>query len=156
MAYAEKTEIAVSKSLAELSGMLRKAGADNVTQLESNALLAVQFQMQDRLIRFRVTIPAAEDMPARNGRNQVMTLKERQARADQVAKARARALLLVVKAKLESMESGIETFEQAFLANVVMANGETVHDRVGEMIALEYKTGAVQPTSTLFLSGPGR
>ena len=39
---------------------------------------------------------------------------------------RWRALLLVIKAKLESVESGIETFEEAFASQIVLANGQTV------------------------------
>lgn len=69
---------------------------------------------------------------------------------------RGRALLLVIKAKLESIESGVETFEQAFLANVVLANGETVHDRIAGPISDEYRTGAVQPTTHLFLPPPAK
>ena len=64
---------------------------------------------------------------------------------------RARALLLVIKAKLESIDSGVETFEQAFLANIVMSDGATVYDRVRSDMALEYKNG--QPTMYL-LAGP--
>ncbi len=37
-----------------------------------------------------------------------------------------RALVLVVKAKLEAIECGFTTFEDEFLATVIMKNGQTV------------------------------
>lgn len=61
---------------------------------------------------------------------------------EQAHRQKARALLLVIKAKLESVESGVETFEQAFLPNVVMADGATVYERIAAPIADEYRTGA--------------
>jgi hypothetical protein len=43
---------------------------------------------------------------------------------------------------LESVESGVETFEEAFLANVVTPGGGTVYERLQEPLALEYQGGA--------------
>ena len=37
---------------------------------------------------------------------------------------------MVIKAKLEAVESGIVTFEQEFLAHLVLPDGATVGDRV--------------------------
>lgn len=44
----------------------------------------------------------------------------------QVKRQRWRALLLVVKAKLEAIEAGISTLEHEFLANVVLPGGSTI------------------------------
>jgi hypothetical protein len=50
---------------------------------------------------------------------------------------RWRALSLVIKAKLESVESGIATIEQEFLANIVTPGGQTMAEllvpQLGEM-----------------------
>ena len=35
-----------------------------------------------------------------------------------------------MKAKVESVESGIETFEEAFLPHMVLSNGETVGQKM--------------------------
>lgn len=64
---------------------------------------------------------------------------------------RGRALLLVIKAKLESIEAEVETFEQAFLANVVLSNGDTVYDRARDQIAIEYQT---REPSVMLLEAP--
>lgn len=41
-----------------------------------------------------------------------------------------RCLELTIKSKLTAAEAGIETFQQAFLANIVIAGGQTVGDVV--------------------------
>jgi hypothetical protein len=119
MAYADRTTVPFVKTVGEMMAMLRKAGALQVGQMEEQNRLTVMFAMADRHVRFRVTW---QDSP-------------------QSQRQRARALLLVIKAKLESVASEVETFEQAFLANIVMADGKTVHERVAGDMALEYKSG---------------
>lgn len=72
---------------------------------------------------------------------------------DQARRQRGRALLLVIKAKLESIETGIETTEQAFLANVVLPGNATVHERIAPAIAAYY---AGKKIDTPLLPGPTR
>jgi len=45
---------------------------------------------------------------------------------EQSIRQRWRALALVIKAKLEAVESGIAEFEEEFLAHIVLPNGQTV------------------------------
>jgi hypothetical protein len=47
----------------------------------------------------------------------------------------------MLKAKLESVESGIETFDSAFLAQIVMPNNTTVGDLLTPQLVSAYKTG---------------
>src|ERR1700723_2772498 len=61
----------------------------------------------------------------------------------QLARQRWRALLLVIKAKLESVESGIETLEEAFYANIVMPDGRTIYESTRETVRVAYDTGKV-------------
>jgi hypothetical protein len=131
MAYAERTRVPFPKTVSDIMTMLRKAGAVQVGQMEEESRLTIIFGLAERQIRFRVTW---ENTPS----SQMQ---------------RARALLLVIKAKLESVESGVETFEQSFLANIVMSDGRTVHERVNGDLALEYKSG--QPTMYLLGGAQG-
>lgn len=142
MAYAETTSVAFEKSIAEIIGAVRKAGAAQIGQFEGPDYYAVQFVLGDRLIRFRLPFPSLDSIPTRSGNNVAYTNAQRLDRLEQRKRQRGRALLLVIKAKLESVESGIETLEQAFLAHVVMADGKTVYERIAEPIAIEYRTGA--------------
>lgn len=129
MAYAARTEVPLTQSIAQVVAMLKKFGADRIAQAEEPGRVAVQCFLQGRLLRFAVTLP---DGP-------------------QAQRQRGRALLLVIKANLESIESGVETFEQAFLANVVMPDGETVADKALPWIEDAYASGKTPP---LMLSAP--
>ena len=53
--------------------------------------------------------------------------------------------MLCIKAKLESVASGIETFEEAFLAHVIVDDGQTVYDYVRPKLVEIAETGAIVP-----------
>lgn len=137
MAYAERTDVPFDRSMQQILTLVRKHGADQVGQFEGNGQLALQFTLDGRMIRFR--IPLADAQSKRS--------------AEQVKRQRGRALLLVIKAKLESVETGIETIEQAFLANVVTSDGSTVHERIAGHLAIEYESG--EPPAHGLLARPG-
>lgn len=128
--YAADTIVPVAKSRAEIEAILQRHKAKQFgTAVDYDKLQArVQFRLQDREIRFVIALPN----PKQTGGVAKYERAERQ---------RWRALLLVLKAKLESVESGIETFERAFLSQIVMPNGETVGDLVLPQIAESYETG---------------
>lgn len=153
MSYAEDTKVPFEKSVADIVGLLKRAGANQIGQMDDKRFYAIQFTLADRMIRFRLPLQSLDEMPRVNGRNQTLTLAQRKERLAQAHRSRARALLLVIKAKLESVESNIETIEQAFLANVVMADGATVYDRIAGPIALEYQSGRPSGVAGL-LGGP--
>jgi hypothetical protein len=155
MSYAENTSVAFEKSIAEIITLIKRAGAQQIGQFESDDHFAIQFVLADRLIRFRVPLPGLDTIPARNGNNVALNLPQRKERLAQSHRQRGRALLLVIKAKLESVESGIETLEQAFLAHVVMADGATVYERIAEPLAVEYRTGAPNVTMGLLPAPSG-
>jgi hypothetical protein len=64
---------------------------------------------------------------------------------DQATRSAWRALLLVIKAKLEAVETGITTFEDEFLAHLVLPNGQTVGEWAIPMIAEAYENGLRLP-----------
>ena len=71
---------------------------------------------------------------------------------EQACRQRWRALALVIKAKLEAVESGITTFEDEFLAHIVMPDGQTVATHIKPRIAEAYEGGrmlALMPPSKL-------
>ncbi len=70
----------------------------------------------------------------------------------QAERQRWRALLLVLKAKLEAVESKIATFESEFLSHIVLPDDRTVAQHVMPLIAQAYETGAM-PRRLLALPG---
>jgi hypothetical protein len=128
--YAKDTIVPVTKSRSEIEQLLERHKAKQYgTAVDYEKLTArVQFRLQDRIVRFTTTLPD----PKKFGRAERIARAERQ---------RWRALLLVIKAKLESVESSIETFEQAFLAQIVMPNDATVGELLDPIVAFAYKSG---------------
>lgn len=148
MAYAENTKVPLEQSIAEIITMVRKAGAESVGQMHERDKFVIVFALGERRMKFSVPLITNWEGPTRARNGVDIDVK---AKIEQANRQKGRALMLVVKAKLESVESGVETFEQAFLANIMLADAQTVYERMAEPIALEYRTGKVQP---LMLSGP--
>lgn len=142
MAYAESTKVPLEQSIAEIISMVRRAGADSVGQFHERDQFVIMFALGERRMKFSVPLVTEWDGPKRGGNGREIDVR---AKIEQANRQKGRALMLVVKAKLESVESGVETFEQAFLANIIMADGATVYERVSAPLALEYKTGKVGP-----------
>lgn len=151
MAYAENTTVPIERSVQEIVALVKRAGAERVAQFEEPERFTVQFELAGRMVRSRVRLPLPDEFAMRGARP--ANDAERRGTADSRARQRARALLLVIKAKLESVESEVETFEEAFLPNIVMSDGVTVYERVAEQIAIEYADPTPRP---LLLSGPTR
>lgn len=128
--YAATTEVPVAKSRAEIERLLERAKAKQYgTAVDYDLRQArVQFRLHDRIVRFVIMLPD----PKKIGVGKRLEQAERQ---------RWRALLLVIKAKLESVENAIATFEEEFLAHIVMPNDRTVAELILPSIGEAYKTG---------------
>lgn len=116
MAYAERTRVPISKTKAEIENLVKRYGADGFGAMEMSGSIQIAFRMAGRNLLFRLILPDDE----------------------QGQKSIFRALLLTIKGKLESAERGIETFEEAFLANIVMPTGQTVGQETVPQIAKAY------------------
>jgi len=113
--YAQRTAVSPEKSRAELEKTLSRYGASRFGYATEPGRAMVQFEAHDRRIRFIIPMP---DVGAR------MTLPQREQRIRQLW----RALVLVVKAKLEAVSAGITTFEDEFLAHTLLPDGRTFGD----------------------------
>lgn len=148
MAYAENTEVSVDKSIGEIVALIRKAGADRVAQVQEPGFIAIQFFLKDRLLRFKIVLPSIAEGPQRDHYGYALSPEQKLKKQVQRHRQRARALLLVIKAKLESVESDVETFEEAFLANIVTPGGATVADWLIPQIEEGYRIGKM-PTQLM-------
>lgn len=127
--YAEGTSVPVERTRAEIERVLAKFGADQLVNASSMSPPAVLigFRAKGKLIRFHLPLPGVREVLG------VDTDKPKNpSRADELMSAeirrRWRALLLVLKAKLEAVESGITTFEQEFYAHILLPGGMTVYE----------------------------
>lgn len=128
--YARETKVPVTQSRSEIEQLLERAKARQYgTAVDYELRQArVQFRLNDRIVRFVIALPDEKKL----GKGWRLEQAERQ---------RWRALLLVIKAKLESVESQISTFEEEFLAHIVMPNDQTIAQIILPQIAESYHTG---------------
>lgn len=139
--FAANTSVAVEKTEAEIKGLLRRYGADQIGSAESGDAAMVTFVMRKRLIRFVLPLPSKSDSRfARTPAGRKALSPDAVLRQwEQACRSRWRALLLSVKAKLESVEVGISEFEHEFLANIVdPQTGRTIGDDIAPQIAVRY------------------
>ena len=119
--YAAKTTVPVARSRDEIERVLGRYGADAFGYAWDTGRSVITFRAQGRHIRFALEIPPEAQ-------------EERQ---------RWRALLLVIKAKLEAVESGITDFEEEFLAHVVLPDNRTVGDWLLPQVEQAYLDGGM-------------
>jgi hypothetical protein len=118
---------------------------------------AVVFEIQERRVKFMLRLPEASarefnySKPAKNNPPKRLTEGAAFARWDQACRRKWRALLIAIKAKLVAIDEGIETFEEAFLAHVVLPDGQTVGEVTRPRIEAAYKENRMVP---LMPSGP--
>lgn len=120
MTYASTTSVPVDRSQGEIRKLLGKYMATAFAFGEQNNQAVVQFEMKNRRIRFNLPLPVAGKEKDKKGC--IMSQKH----IEQLERSRWRCLLLCIKGKLESVESGITTLEQEFMAHIVLPNGQTV------------------------------
>jgi hypothetical protein len=114
--YAEKTIVPVERTRGEIEATLKRYGATRFLVGWDEHETRMGFEYAAYRFEFLMTAPKAEDLP-KNTRNPQTALAK-------LERQRWRALLLVIKAKLEAVASGISTIEQEFLAHMVMPDGQ--------------------------------
>ncbi|NTS31394.1 hypothetical protein HQ945_09025 [Phyllobacterium sp. BT25] len=152
MAYSKDTSVSVERTEGEIKSIIRKYGATSFASFESGVTAMIAFEMQGRRIVFKLPLPDKDAKQFRftPGRGLARTKDQQLLAWEQACRSRWRALLLSIKAKLESVEGGIETFEDAFLAHIQMPDGLSVSEHVRPRIATAYETNSMQP----LLPGP--
>jgi hypothetical protein len=142
VAFAERTSVSVDKTRQEIERLLAKYKASQYgTAIDYERLTArLQFKLNHRVIRFELYLPDPKKLRG-----------EKHAQEDRRI---WRALLLIVKAKLEAVGSGITTFEDEFLAHIVMPNDQTVGRVLQPLVEGAYKTGRM-PKALLPEAGGG-
>lgn len=140
MSYAEGTTVSPEKSQQEIIATLRRYGAAGFMFGQDQGRGMVAFRAHDRQVRFVV--------PLEIDRAQFKWTAARRMRDDAAIdkavegeyRRRWRALALAIKAKLEVVETGIASFEDEFLAHLVLPDGSTVGEWARPQIARAYES----------------
>ena len=145
MKYAENTSVSVEKSKAEIEILLQRYGADQFLNAWEEGRAMIQFRANGKYVKFILPLPNKTDEKfLRHPRFYRTYSSEKSLQLwEQACRQAWRALALVVKAKLEAVESGITSFEEEFFAHIVLPNGKTVFQETHKNVELAYSSGKV-------------
>lgn len=139
MAYAEKTSVSVEKSIRELDKMLTDAGAKQRGHEtdEEAGYARLHFRLDNLAVRIHLPLPKFESFARRPSSmtRGTWTVQRQRDAYEQACRTRWRALVLLVKGKLEAISIKASTVEREFLPDVVLANGITVHEALERNVA---------------------
>ncbi len=129
--YIRGASVTCSASQAEIQAMLAAAGATGIQFASERGKTRITFRSGGR--HFLLALPAASsDLPY----------------AQEAARRGWRQLSALIRAKLDAVEAGITTFDEEFLAYMVMPGGATVFRAVAPGIAAAYAAaGPVPPAA---------
>lgn len=144
--YAANTTVDAGKSRADIERTLTRFGADSFAYGWQGTSAMVGFTAHGRQIRFVLPMPdrtATEFTRTPTGRSR--SANEAEKAYEQAVRQKWRALLLIIKAKLEAVESQIVTFEEEFATHTVLPDGRTVAEHLMPAIEQSYASGRVSP-----------
>jgi len=151
--YAAGTSVPVDRSRVEVERILERYGATGFgyswerrevpieptpthgPKTEVREFASLVFHVRTRRVRLDVPMPTPREVGT-------------EAKAEAAGRQRWRAVVLVIKAKLEAVESGISSLEAEFLANIVTEGGRTIGEVVLPRLSDAVRTGRLLP-------GPG-
>lgn len=133
--YAEGTSVSVDRTRAEIEKLLKANGATAFGFMQELARATLVFEARARHIRFVLPLPDPKAPAFRNVH--AFAAEERR---------RWRCLLLNVKAKFEAVGNNIVTFDEEFLAHIIVpGTSETVGDRATPALKAAYAHGTPMP-----------
>ena len=167
-AYAEGTSVPVDRSKGEIDALLSKHGATQrgIVADDADGRAMVAFVIGGRHYRLDLPMPKLSDMPdptkgtwqlpkgtAVHARWNAWSPEQRRAhlrdQLDQRCRERWRAVVLMLKAKLELVRIGVSTVEKEFMSDLVI-RGRTVGQMLEEQMEqlLQGEAPRLLPEST--------
>jgi hypothetical protein len=149
--FAANTSVAAERSRMEIELVLKKYGASRFAYVSEIERADIGFEMKERLVRFSVPLPQLADFKRVDDSRvhagfRIRTEIQMAEACEQAVRQRWRALLLMIRAKLEAVESGIESFDTAFLPyTVVPGTSKTFAEWAVPQIARAYEGGKMPP-----------
>ena len=104
----------------------------------------VTFNVSAQPVQIMLVMPSIDDY-ARTPRNARRTAAAQRSAQEQACRQRWRAVLLIIRAKPEAVDSGITTLESEFLVGIVLPDGGTVGQWLAPQIDEAYTTERMPP-----------
>jgi hypothetical protein len=144
--YAAGTTVAVAKTKADIEHELTRFGATAFAYMTEGPMAALLFKKDGWQVRITLPLPDAKE-------RRFTHLDSWRARSEtaarnlyeQALRERWRALYMIVKAKLVAIDSGVETFESAFLAQMLLPDHQTVGQWLEPQLHDVYASGRMPP-----------
>lgn len=153
--YAAETGVPVYKSRAEIEAITGKYGATRFASMFEEGRAIIMFEAEGRRVMFELPLPDRKSFAQetqtyhRNGVPKTKVVEvppaQQEKKWEQACRQRWRALALVIKAKLEAVDTGITTFEDEFLAHIVLPDGKTVGKWFKAQLAAAYEHKKMPP-----------
>lgn len=145
--HAEGTKVPIEQSQAELRKLLRAKGCDAIAFYEEgDARAVIAFERKGRRVRLTLKYPPLKDYRYYPGTYRSRP-SENAIRVAWEAECRRlwRVLIVLVRGNFEAEDSGLVSFEQVWLAHMLLPGGETVADRVLPALDTAQETGQLPP-----------
>ena len=149
MVYAKGTTGSAEKSRLEIERTLQRYEADAFGYATTRNEAEIKFSWEGKVVRLSLLLPDLESdefqlTPTRLERHENASRAE----WEKACRQRWRVLALVIKAKLEGIVAGITTFEEEFMAFLVLPDNRTVGDFMLPQIEAAYTSGDMPPMLT--------
>ena len=142
--YASQTSVSPDRSRAEIERTLTRYGATGFMYGWSDMGALIGFQMRGKQYKTILKMPNKE-FYLRSEKGRRRTTLQANGAWEQATRQRWRALALVIKAKLEAVESEISTVETEFMTWMVLPNGQTVGQWTMPQLDAIYQSGNMPP-----------
>lgn len=126
--YAQDTKVPVIQSRGEIESLLKAHGADTFMFGHEVGRAILAFRIKGLNVRLDLKVPKGESVTEKREERRVW-----------------RAMLLIVKAKLEAVLAGVADHEKEWMPYTVMPDGQTVGEWAKPQIARMYKDGKMPP-----------
>lgn len=155
--YAAGTSVPADRTRSEIEKTLARYGATSFAYATDARGAVIQFDLAGRRIRLAVRFPNRADREfTRTATGRPRAAAEAERAFDQAVRQRWRALLLVLKAKLEAVDSGIAALEDEFLAYVVNPQtGRTVGEDIAPQLRAAYEQPGAMPPPLMLPGSDG-
>lgn len=153
--YASDTSVTPERSRAEIERTLQRYGATSFAYGYEEERAVIGFRAHGKYVRFSLPVPDRHAQDFRlTATGQVRSEGAAEEAWRKAVRQRWRALALMVKAKLEAVESGIVTFEEEFMAHLVLPDGRTTGETLLPQVEEAYALGTM-PAGIAGLLGRG-
>ncbi len=145
--FAARTKVKTRESRDEIERTLQRYGGTAFMYGQTADRAVIAFELQNRRIKFELPLPnvGSDEFTKTQARGLERSPEEAYKAWEQACRQRWRALALAIKAKLEAVAAEITTFEEEFLAHIVLPNGQTVGENILPHVTEAYESKKMPP-----------